>query len=142
MSASSSRLAALLVGVLAGAACTSEPLAVPEDTHITVGQAGQDDLGPSDIDKDGIPNREDNCPATFNPGQEDSDHDGVGDACDDCPNVADPEQNDENDNGVGDACEGSAPAPPAPTPPAPPTPPPPPPAPPTSCPGGDDLCQR
>jgi hypothetical protein len=34
-----------------------------------------------DHDDDGIPDADDICPATFNPGQEDSDGDGVGDAC-------------------------------------------------------------
>ncbi len=35
----------------------------------------------SDIDNDGIPNITDNCPATYNPGQEDVDNDGTGDVC-------------------------------------------------------------
>jgi len=38
-----------------------------------------------DSDKDGVPDDEDNCPLTPNPGQEDSDQDGIGDACDQCP---------------------------------------------------------
>jgi len=39
--------------------------------------------GPSnDIDKDCVPIPYDNCPETYNPGQEDSDGDEIGDACD------------------------------------------------------------
>lgn len=37
----------------------------------------------SDTDKDGISDRLDNCPSTYNPYQDDSDGDGIGDVCDD-----------------------------------------------------------
>ena len=37
--------------------------------------------GPSDLDGDGIPDDEDNCPSVYNPLQKDSDQNGVGDAC-------------------------------------------------------------
>lgn len=58
-----------------------------------------------DSDGDGVPDGEDNCPATVNPNQEDADGDGVGDACDNCPQTANPEQRDTDGDGTGDVCE-------------------------------------
>ena len=54
---------------------------------------GRIDMGayeylPEDSDGDGIPDDEDNCRLTFNPGQSDIDGDGAGDLCDVCPNDA------------------------------------------------------
>ncbi len=80
-----------------------------------------------DGDGDGVADFDDNCPATFNPGQEDADGDLIGDVCDDCtdtdgdgygnpgyaantcdedncPDVANPGQEDTDSDGVGDAC--------------------------------------
>ena len=34
-----------------------------------------------DLDNDGLPERFDNCPVDYNPGQEDFDGDGIGDSC-------------------------------------------------------------
>jgi len=59
----------------------------------------------NDMDGDGIPNSQDNCPCTANPGQEDSDGDGVGDACDNCPGIPNPDQADMDQDGVGDVCD-------------------------------------
>jgi hypothetical protein len=61
--------------------------------------------GDDDADDDGIPDAEDNCPATPNQDQADADGDGVGDVCDNCPNVANPNQEDTDGDGTGDACE-------------------------------------
>ncbi|MFQ6093419.1 MAG: thrombospondin type 3 repeat-containing protein, partial [bacterium] len=61
-----------------------------------------------DTDGDGIDDAVDNCPNTFNPGQEDYDNDGVGDACDNCPETYNPDQADNDDganDGVGDVCD-------------------------------------
>ena len=84
----------------------------------------------ADLDGDGIPNDEDNCPTVFNPirpidggVQPDDDGDGIGDACDptplrpdldddtvlndvdNCPFVYNPDQEDADGDGIGDACD-------------------------------------
>jgi hypothetical protein len=68
-----------------------------------------------DDDGDGILNDVDNCPATFNPGQEDVDLDGVGDFCDNCSDVANGtllplgasalSQRDTDSDGFGNMCD-------------------------------------
>lgn len=58
-----------------------------------------------DVDEDGIPDGEDNCPMAPNPEQADGDEDGVGDLCDNCPSVSNPDQADSDEDGEGDACQ-------------------------------------
>lgn len=62
-------------------------------------------LASDDLDGDGFPNMEDNCPCTPNPDQTDSDGDGVGDVCDNCMNRYNPDQEDRDHDGVGDVCD-------------------------------------
>ena len=74
--------------------------------------------GVVDMDGDGVPDAEDNCPMTPNPDQADNDGDGLGDVCDDdddndtipdtednCPFVANFDQADSDGDGIGDACD-------------------------------------
>ena len=79
--------------------------------------------GSSDLDGDGVPDGEDNCPAIANPNQADADGDGIGDACDDtvgegdldgdgvpdgqdnCPAISNADQKDTDGDGIGDVCE-------------------------------------
>jgi hypothetical protein len=58
-----------------------------------------------DVDEDGVLNADDNCPATYNPGQEDIDGDTVGNVCDNCMNTPNRDQMDIDEDGVGDVCD-------------------------------------
>jgi hypothetical protein len=69
---------------------------------------GGDDTGADaggDRDRDGVRDRDDNCPDDPNPGQHDEDGDGVGDACDNCPTIVNADQANRDGDGAGDACD-------------------------------------
>jgi hypothetical protein len=58
-----------------------------------------------DYDQDCVKNVVDNCPTTYNPGQEDGDTDGRGDVCDNCPEAGNADQLDTNGDGQGNVCD-------------------------------------
>ncbi len=75
---------------LGGHAITTDP-----DPYNTTGSSHITFEGQVDTDGDGIPNSQDNCPLTSNPGQENFDGDSAGDACDtDDDNDGDPDTSD------------------------------------------------
>ena len=59
----------------------------------------------ADSDVDGVWDRFDNCPQTYNPEQENSDSDSLGNACDNCVLATNPDQLDTDGDGEGDACD-------------------------------------
>ena len=58
----------------------------------------------SDVDSDGVPDADDNCPSVSNDDQINSDEDIWGDACDNCPTVTSGDQDDTDGDGFGDPC--------------------------------------
>src|SRR5206468_3213740 len=59
---------------------------------------------PGDVDCDGVPDDQDDCPAVPNPDQADREGDRIGDACDNCPSDRNPDQGDGDGDGEGDVC--------------------------------------
>ncbi|MGB5472045.1 MAG: thrombospondin type 3 repeat-containing protein [Gammaproteobacteria bacterium] len=91
---------------------TGAPLAPPGTVTVTSTAGGSAtrlvEVISDDQDGDGVLDAVDNCPVTFNPGQEDSDvggPDGVGDVCDNCTLVANADQRDTNGDGFGNVCD-------------------------------------
>jgi hypothetical protein len=60
-----------------------------EHTYVLVLSASPVNDQPADVDGDGVPDAQDNCPSVANSDQSDSDGDGVGDTCDQCPGTTD-----------------------------------------------------
>jgi hypothetical protein len=98
----------------------TEEVLHPEDTlaEIPPEEDAEADVGPVDGDGDGVPDSDDNCPATPNPDQANMDGDKQGDLCDpdkdgdflvdaedNCPDVYNQLQADVDEDGLGDACD-------------------------------------
>lgn len=62
-------------------------------------------LAAADSDDDGVPDPDDNCPATANADQSDIDSDGIGDVCDNCAMTPNSDQEDLDADGIGDVCD-------------------------------------
>jgi hypothetical protein len=80
------------------------PLAEPVSQGITATMHASLSCG-LDADGDGVFDDIDNCPITFNPGQENGDTDLIGDACDNCTLVANADQRDTDADGYGNICD-------------------------------------
>ena len=76
------------------------------------------DIRKNDTDNDGVLDRDDNCPVTYNADQSDIDGDGIGDVCDEdkdgdgilneednCPESPNEDQADIDEDGIGNVCD-------------------------------------
>ena len=68
------------------------------ETTIFFGELGE-------VQPDGIPDYQDNCPNAFNPNQLDTDGDYRGDLCDNCPTIVNGLQRDADSDSSGDVCD-------------------------------------
>jgi len=68
-------------------------------------QANLSTWNDADVDADGISNKDDNCPAVSNSGQEDDDADTVGNVCDNCVDIPNRDQMDTDADNIGDVCD-------------------------------------
>ena len=95
---------ALVAFVLAltAAGCSGGALSSDQDASASGIDATS---GSGDRDRDGVPDRSDDCPDDADPAQTDGDVDSIGDACDNCADVANLDQADADGDGIGDACE-------------------------------------
>ena len=64
-----------------------DPVGNASSGQTVIDQIAFNSFIPGDLDADGLPDADDNCPSNPNPAQADGDGDEVGDACDDCPNT-------------------------------------------------------
>lgn len=78
---------------------------LPASPHDVNGNRVLDVCEAGDLDGDGVPNVNDNCPTHPNPAQTDGDGDGAGDACDNCLATVNPDQRDVDNDTHGDLCD-------------------------------------
>ena len=92
------------VGLIINQATISSSTTDPTSSNNTVAEETVTVSVP-DLDGDGIPDDNDNCPDISNLLQSDYDNDGLGDVCDNCLTIANPSQNDTDGDSFGNACD-------------------------------------
>lgn len=87
--------------------CSSSAIGSPDgpSAQDAAIDAPRPDAGPMDRDGDGVLDDDDNCPDTYNPGQENEDGDKFGDVCDPCPPHFDNHPTDSDGDGISDDCD-------------------------------------
>jgi uncharacterized repeat protein (TIGR01451 family) len=93
------------VGLIINQATISSSTTDPTSDNNTVAEETVVTLPVPDLDGDGIPDDNDNCPDIPNIVQNDYDNDGLGDVCDNCPSDPNPKQLDRDGDGKGDECD-------------------------------------
>lgn len=97
-------LSVALLSFLALPGCSVDPQCIGTSSCETEGPK-QPVAEPTDKDRDGVADTDDNCPEDANGRQDDRDADGIGDACDNCRAVSNASQRDEDGDGIGDSCD-------------------------------------